>query len=152
MTEMTEETCHWCGKKCMAEFAFFALCDDCEKKCDAFWEDFRKRKFDDLDDFTVTQLVDRHRNVLALSGVDAYLLAQLLVGTYYGDKVWSSRSTSGHIASLFGDDYMLCYCASSTYAELMYHPTEEMKEAVKAFEKADVLDQKWRDEHEKRKS
>lgn len=127
--------CDWCGEPtiCFDPICFGAYCDSCMKKIDAFWDDYHRKELPELGNVSTVELVDRHRNFLLLDKKwFCHDLAIYLAGQY--KDVWSSRSESGRIAGLFGADYLMVYCGSSSYIEMMLMCRNE--EMLKDFEAA----------------
>lgn len=131
--------CDGCGVGCISTDAlcFERFCDACLAKIHKFWDEYHEADLPELGELSTVELVDRHRNVLLLEKKwSARDLAVLLSGKYQG--VWDSRSESGRIAALFGADYLLVYCAGSSYIQLMLLDRNE--ELIQDFEEADKKD------------
>lgn len=116
-----------------------------------FWEIFHDTHKDlpHICDFSIKELSEKHKNVLALRDKYDPWLIGLLLGAECYDSVWTSRSCSEHLADLIGvhgekdevlgdTDYLEYYCGSSNYFDFMFfHPDRRL---LKDFEDARKVD------------
>ena len=140
--------CIWCEAKVERDEGdiFGVMCEKCTKKCHDFWDVHHlNTRFDDLPKITMTELVEKHREVLKLKELyEPCDVGTLLIGTYYGNA-WHSRYMSGVIASLLDcGDYLTFYCSSSDYVEMMIPYRSKYEKLIQDFEKADAEDRRRR--------
>lgn len=158
-----ESICKLCNQKIKGkpyEWKLFEWSDDVESIClechleieesdsvgpiaSGFWKNYHDTHQDlpHICDYSIEELKKRHVNVLQLcQQYDPWLIGLLIAGELY-DNVWSSRSCSGHLATLIGtNNYTDYYCGSSNYFDYMYfHPDREL---LAKFKQAIIKDNK----------
>ena len=97
----------------------WGICPPCRERINDWWK-MQKDSGRHICDYSIEQLKERHKNVLALiPKYSVRVIGTMLMGHYYLDG-FGSRSCAGKMAELVSGDeeYLMFYCGSSEYLEL----------------------------------